>query len=110
MAGDKGRQSLDSVRSPRLPRSAISERHFERESPTPEEGFEDVGLNDEQSKPKRRGFFSKFGETTDWGAAMPITSRFHITGRKRGLSGQGSELGSIERPGTSGSAEVEEVH
>jgi len=106
---DNGRQSLDSARIPRLPRSAIGERRFERQPPTTEEGFEDVGLNDEQNKPKKKGFFSKFGEPTEPGAPSPTGSRFHITGRKRGQSGQGAELGSIERPGTAGSAEIQEV-
>ncbi len=41
-----GRLSLDSARLPRLPRSAVGERKFEKEPPTAEEGFEDVGLND----------------------------------------------------------------
>lgn len=95
---------------PRLPRSAVNERRFEREPPTAEEGFEDVVLNDEQNKPKRKGFFSKFGEQAEAGASAPATlSKFHITGRKRGQSGQGAELGTIDRPGTSGSAEVKEV-
>jgi hypothetical protein len=105
-----GRQSLDSKRLSRLPRSAVNERRFEREPPTAEEGFEDVGLNDEQNKPKRKGFFSKFGEQPEAGASSSvITSKFHITGRKRGQSGQGAELGTIDRPGTSGSVEVKEV-
>ena len=105
-----GRQSLDSARLPRLPRSAVGERRFEREPPTTEEGFEDVGLNDEQNKPRKKGFFSKFGEQQETGAtALSTTSRFHLTGRKRGQSGQGAELGAIPRPGTSGSKEVKEV-
>jgi len=108
IAADAGRQSLDS-RIPRLPRSAIGERRFERQPPTAEEGFEDVGLNDEQVKhPKKKGFFSKFGESSERNAS-PTGSRFHITGRKRGQSGTGQELGNIERPGTSGSAEIKEV-
>lgn len=95
---------------PRLPRSAVNERRFEREPPTAEEGFEDVGLNDEQNKPKRKGFFSKFGEQPEAGASSSATtSKFHITGRKRGQSGQGAELGTIDRPGTSGSVEAKEV-
>jgi len=106
-----GRQSLDSARIPRLPRSAVNERRFERHPPTAEEGFEDVGLNDDQNKQaKKRGFFSKFGENTDPNTQSPTTSRFHIGGRKRGQSGVGEELGSIQRPGTSGSKEVKEVH
>jgi len=109
IASETTRQSLDSARVQRLPRSAVGERRFEREPPTPEEGFEDVGLNDEQSKPKRKGFFSKFGDG-ETGNTSPTASRFHITGRKRGQSGQGAELGSIERPGTAGStAEISEV-
>jgi hypothetical protein len=104
---NNGRQSLDSARLPRLPRSAVNERRFERHPPTAEEGFEDVGLNDEQGKQaKKRGFFSKFGENAEPNAQSPTTSRFHIGGRKRGQSGVGEELGSIPRPGTSGSKEV----
>jgi len=100
-----GRQSLDSARMQRLPRSAIGERRFERQPPTAEEGFEDVGLNDEQVKQqtKKRGFFSKFGEGSEsTNVQTPTTSRFHLPGRKRGQSGVGEELGSMQRPGTAG--------
>jgi hypothetical protein len=108
---NSGRQSLDSARIPRLPRTALNERRFERHPPTAEEGFEDVGLNDDQNKQvKKRGFFSKFGENSDPNVQAPTTSRFHIGGRKRGQSGVGEELGSIPRPGTSGSKEAKEVH
>ena len=97
-----GRQSLDSARLPRLPRSAVNERRFERQPPTAEEGFEDVGLNDEQAKQtKKKGFFSKFGEGSDTNAQTPTGSRFHISGRKRGQSAVGEELGNIQPPGTS---------
>jgi len=107
------RQSLDSARLPRFPRSAIESRHFERQPATAEaeETFEDVGLDDKKdNQVKKRGFFSKFGDgdnnnsmggsssgtgTTGGG----ITGRFHIGGRKRGMSG-GEELGNIKRPGT----------
>ncbi|KAJ9130623.1 hypothetical protein NKR23_g12106 [Pleurostoma richardsiae] len=97
------RQSLDSARFPRHPRSALAERRFGREPPTAEEGFEDVGLNDEAKQhpqqPKKRGFFSKFSDGVHQeagpGNATPV-SRFLIPGRKRGQSGQGAELGSIE--------------
>ncbi len=109
------RQSLDSARFPRLPRSAVSERRFEHEPPTAEEGFEDVGLNDDQKQPpKKRGFFAKFGsephphaETTP--ASTPTVPRFLMPGRKRGHSGsgQGSELGQMERPQTAASMEQE---
>lgn len=106
-----GRQSLDSARLPRLPRSAMNERRFERQPPTAEEGFEDVGLNDEQAKQtKKKGFFSKFGDSNaDSTTQSPTTSRFHIGGRKRGQSGVGEELGNIPRPDTAGSKDVKEV-
>jgi len=99
------RQSLDSARIPRLPRSAVNERRFERQPPTAEEGFEDVGLNDDQKHPKKKGFFSKFGDDSETSSTL---GRFHI-GRKRGQSGVGEELGSIQRPVTAGSAEITEV-
>jgi len=106
-----GRQSLDSARIPRLPRSAIGERRFERQPPTAEEGFVDVGLNDEQAKQtKKKGFFSRLGDGSETTSAhSPTTSRFHIPGRKRGQSGVGEELGDIKRPGTSGAEEIKEV-
>ncbi len=119
------RQSLDSARFPRLPRSAIHhERRFEREPPTPEESFEEVGLNDEQRQQqqqqhpaKKRGFFSKFGSDGSNpepgpGSGNPPTtvSRFAaFHSRKRGHSGQGSELGAIERPATASSADAQEA-
>ncbi|TVY16285.1 hypothetical protein LARI1_G003730 [Lachnellula arida] len=106
LPGDIGRQSLDSARISRLPRSAMNERRFERQPPTAEEGFEDVGLNDEAKQQiKKKGFFSKFGDSDSQSG-----SRFHITGRKRGQSGVGEELGSMQRPGTAGTAkEIQEV-
>ncbi|MCJ1400181.1 hypothetical protein MMC11_003385 [Xylographa trunciseda] len=96
------RQSLDS-RSPRTPRSAINgSGRFERPQPTDEEGFEEVGLNDDV-KPKRRGIFSRFEHSADSLAgedtSRPSSShKFHIPGRKRGQSGQGAELGNIDGP------------
>jgi len=101
---------LDSARLSRLPRSAIAERRFERQPPTAEEGFEDVGLNEEPAKqPKKKGFFSKFGDGSDGNTQSTPGSRFHIGGRKRGQSGVGEELGNIPRPGTANSREVQEV-
>jgi len=112
LTSPNGRQSLD-ARLPRLPRSAFNERRFEREPPTQEEGFEDVGLNDDKDKPqaKRKGFFSRIGDQSadEPALATPLTSRFHFTGRRRGQSGQGAELGNIERPATAKSQEVAEV-
>ncbi|KFG87576.1 hypothetical protein MANI_025389 [Metarhizium anisopliae] len=91
-----GRQSLDSARFRRLPRSAI-DRQFEREPPTAEEGFEDVGLDDYKQQPRKRGFFSKLTESQD-SNGQPTVSRFLMPGRKRGQSGQGSELGTMDFP------------
>ncbi|KAI4129377.1 MAG: hypothetical protein LQ347_003802 [Umbilicaria vellea] len=99
------RQSLDS-RTSRMPRSAINgSGRFERPQPTDEEGFEDVGLNDD-AKPKKRGIFSRFADSADPSASddssRPSSSHrgFHLPGRKRGQSGQGAELGNINKPTT----------
>ncbi|KAI1400376.1 hypothetical protein F4819DRAFT_372514 [Hypoxylon fuscum] len=108
---EQPRQSLDSARFTRLPRSSIRNRPWD--PPTAEEGFEDVGLNDEKQnqQPKKRGFFAKFSESTETttnahpsGTGM---SRF-IPGRKRAQSGQGAELGAIERPNSRQSIEEEQ--
>ncbi|KAK6582427.1 hypothetical protein PZA11_004835 [Diplocarpon coronariae] len=112
-----GRQSLDSARIPRFPRSALNERRFERQPPTAEEGFEDVGLNDEAKRlndeskePKKKGFFFKFGDNNmDLSSQSPTSSRFHVGGRKRRQSGVGEELGNMQRPDTAGSKEVKET-
>ncbi|KAG9257969.1 uncharacterized protein F5Z01DRAFT_312079 [Emericellopsis atlantica] len=97
------RSSLDSARYPRLPRSAI-DRQKERQASMVEESFEEVGLDDQKQQAqaqqaRKRGFFSKFGDTQDKDAtAQGPVARFLHTGRKRGQSGQGAELGSIEQP------------
>ena len=100
-----------------------------REPPTPEESFEDVGLGDDGSSSNkhgqpqhRKGFFSKFGgqqqgqEPGATQSAQPTVttttggvSRFLIPGRKRGQSGQGSELGQMERPRTATSLDSKET-
>ncbi|KAI1387086.1 uncharacterized protein F4822DRAFT_412048 [Hypoxylon trugodes] len=111
MVHDQPRQSLDSARFPRSPRMSVRNRPWD--PPTAEEGFEDVGLNDDQKQgqqPKKRGFFAKFSESQESGAhpqGMGM-SRF-IPGRKRAQSGQGSELGSIERPKSRQSIEEQET-
>ncbi|PFH55933.1 hypothetical protein XA68_17377 [Ophiocordyceps unilateralis] len=92
--GSPPRQSSDSPRTYRPPRSApngFSSGQF----PPADDTFEDVGLDDHK-QPRRRGFFSKFGEPLD-GAASPAVSRFLLSGRKRGQSGQGSELGNMHQ-------------
>ena len=90
-------------------RSAAKSDSFERPEPTDEEGFEDVGLNDETKHPARKkGIFSRFGDNSEPPAsgenARPSSSHrgFHLPGRKRGQSGQGAELGNIDRLGTNG--------
>ncbi|KAI1068454.1 hypothetical protein LB507_004794 [Fusarium sp. FIESC RH6] len=115
------RQSLDSARLPRLPRSAV-ERSFEQ-PPTAEEGFEDVGLDDQkyqqqqqpapQAQPQKRGFFSKFSDSRDKDASSnPSVSRFLMHGRKRAQSGQGSELTPMDNgpPKVTVSSEGQEMH
>lgn len=101
------------------------QRLFERDPPTAveegdAEGFEDVGLNDDKlnappqqaplpPQPKKRGFFAKFsdhnqenGGISPVASPSPTSTRFStlLPGRKRGQSGQGAELGHLERPGT----------
>ncbi|KAI2621092.1 hypothetical protein GGR54DRAFT_88115 [Hypoxylon sp. NC1633] len=107
---DQPRQSLDSARFSRLPRASIRNRPWD--PPTAEEGFEEVGLNDDQkqAQPKKKGFFSKFSDSQE-PASHPQSSgmsRF-IPGRKRAQSGQGSELGTIERPKSRQSIEEQEA-
>lgn len=89
-------------RSPRPPvrSSGQSERPQLRE----EEIFEDIGLNDDPKLlPKKKGIFSRFGDNhespTSTENSRPNSSHrgFHIPGRKRGHSGQGAELGKIDR-------------
>jgi hypothetical protein len=71
----------------------------------PEEGFEDVGLNDEP-KPqpqKKRGLFARFGDSSDEKKQeeRPTSSHhFSLTGRKRAESGGGAELKPMSRPST----------
>jgi len=89
-----GRPSLD-ANFAYQPRKSSS---FNRPEPTREEEFEDVGLNDE--KPKKRGFLSRFTDSEDTPSdSRPTSSHhgFHFTGRKRGQSGQGAELGDMRK-------------
>jgi hypothetical protein len=74
------------------------------EPQVPEEGFEEVGLNDEPKTqpPKKRGIFSRFGDNNhanDKQDERPSSSHhFSLTGRKRAESGAGSELKPMPRP------------
>ncbi|KAI5920814.1 hypothetical protein F4810DRAFT_401054 [Camillea tinctor] len=107
---DQPRQSLDSACFSRIPRTSVRDRSFDRAPPTPEETFEDVGLNDEhkQNQSKKRGFFAKFSESQEPSNHAQGMSRF-IPGRKRAQSGQGAELNPIERPKSSQSTEGQEM-
>ncbi|CAJ2513322.1 Uu.00g014410.m01.CDS01 [Anthostomella pinea] len=109
---DIPRQSLDSARFPRIPRTSVRDRSFDREPPTEEEGFEDVGLNDEQKQnqqqPKKRGFFAKFSDSQELSNPAQGMSRF-IPGRKRAQSGGGAELSPMERPKSAVILEGEEM-
>lgn len=69
-----------------------------------EEGFEEVGLNDEPKPVKKKGIFARFSENSHAeGTApeeRPTSSHLHFNfpGRKRGQSGsQGSELKSMPK-------------
>lgn len=105
------RQSLDSTMSGPS-RSAIKSDSSSRPEPTTEdeEGFEDVGLNDEgKQPPKKKSIFARFGDNSETpvtgDAPRPTSSHrgFHLPGRKRGQSlGQGAELGNMDRPVANG--------
>ncbi|ORY09063.1 hypothetical protein BCR34DRAFT_382840 [Clohesyomyces aquaticus] len=99
------RRSLDARRSRAPPRSSFQERRTERTEETAEEGFEDVGLNDEPKPVKKRGIFARFGDnsssSTDAAQEERPTSSHHhfvFTGRRRAQSGQGSELKPMGTP------------
>jgi len=110
LEGDtRPRQSLDSRRAlqprPQRPSFQESRHNVEPDGPV-DQGFEDVGLNDD--KPKKRGLFTRLGDEQK---AMPPpptqldgrpTSSHHgwlsFPGRKRAQSGQGAELGAIPGP------------
>lgn len=100
------RRSLDVRRSRATPRSSMQQSRPESQPQVPEEGFEDVGLNDEpKAQPqKKRGIFSRFGDnnnTNDKQEDRPSSSHhFSLTGRKRAESGAGSELKPMPRPST----------
>ncbi|KAK5284657.1 hypothetical protein LTR16_005090 [Cryomyces antarcticus] len=104
------RQSLDMRRVP-VSRASVARSRVERPETTAEEGFEDVGLNDEV-KPKKRGLFARFGDSSETSANTPAdakpTSSHHgfFMGRKRGQSGQGAELGNINGSDSSHAPEV----
>lgn len=97
------RRSLDVRRSRATPRSSM-QQHRDSTDQVPEEGFEEVGLNDEP-KPlpqKKRGLFSRFGDSSNTDEKKPeerpsSSHHFSLTGRKRAESGAGSELKPMPR-------------
>ncbi|MBE7180260.1 MAG: hypothetical protein INR71_03465 [Terriglobus roseus] len=98
------RQSLDSRRAlhpTRGPSSRQERRSLDRVDAPPEEGFEDVKLN-EDGKPKKKGFLGFGGQATPKSLAdieKPSSIGHHFfTGRKRGQSGGGAELSAMDRP------------
>lgn len=97
------RKSLDSRVAGQL-QSTASEAGEGQRSSTADEHFEDVGLHDE-IKPKKKSLFARFAETDHSNPTATPTSPlphhgFSFPGRKRGHSGQGAELGKIDRSGT----------
>lgn len=101
------RTSLDSRRSGLPPRSSLSADVFARPPPleSEAEGFEEVRLQEDSHKPKKKSFLSRFGETSE----EPNGDGKHhfslLSGRKRGQSGTGSELEPVQRPGSKGKTE-----
>ncbi|GAB7361012.1 hypothetical protein MBLNU230_g1055t1 [Neophaeotheca triangularis] len=115
---ERPRASLDSRTFQQPPRtsSSLHRPGAAPIQPTPESDFEDVGLDDPkpQAQPvKKRGIFSRLtesasssshresgdGNQSQTGSERPASSGspwHHFgSGRKRGQSGQGSELGSL---------------
>lgn len=106
------------------------ERPFLAQTPHEEkEEFEDITLDRDRLTPAvapKRSFFSRLGEKSLDGMApgerttskeaqdVPLTSRFHFGlgsggGRKRGQSGTGQELGTMERPAVPPTESKQEV-
>jgi hypothetical protein len=115
-ADGPGRGSLDSARFPRLPKSAMEIK--ERQLPTAEEAFEDVGLDDHNKQlpalpqqQRKRGFFAKFSDSQEKDTlGQQSVSRFLIPSRKRGQSGQGAELGQMDQPKVMVTADGQDGH
>ena len=86
-----------------LPTQSLPDKYLNPPEEQPEDRFEDVGLDEDASateaKPsgKRQGIFARFGGGTEVSsAASRPGSSAHFWGRKRGTSGQGAELGSLD--------------
>jgi len=96
------RRSVDTRRSRATPRSSLQQARPESRDQVLEEGFEEVGLNDEpKPQPKKRSLFARFGDsshTNEKHDDRPTSSHhFSLPGRKRAESGAGSELKPMPR-------------
>ncbi|KAL9053452.1 MAG: hypothetical protein Q9162_004755 [Coniocarpon cinnabarinum] len=102
------RQSLDAARL-RLPPPRLRDSHINTPETQPEERFEDVGLGDDVTKPKRQGLLSRLGghnaqDSSPADTARPSSSHFgsQLFTRKRAQSGSAqasAELSSmVDRP------------
>ncbi|KAI9368023.1 hypothetical protein BJX61DRAFT_546920 [Aspergillus egyptiacus] len=103
------RTSLDS-RFSRLT-SPSDKRIDERPKILEEDKFEDVGLGDDESKPKKKGIFSRFGDfSNDSQTNSSKTSHlgFHIPGRKKPQGALSSEMSAIKSPAPREVSEVRE--
>lgn len=112
---DVRQSSLDVRRSRATPRSSFQGHRDSTDSSLPtqaEEGFEDVGLNDEPKPAKKKGIFARFGDSTTNSETVPEEKppashhHFNFVGRKRAQSGQGSELKSMPKPAAPPPTEV----
>ncbi|EEQ30981.1 conserved hypothetical protein [Microsporum canis CBS 113480] len=98
------RTSLDSRLSRNCPRSTVNgsvpEPPTVNDIDEVEDPFEDVPLAD-GSKLKKRGLFSRLGDSSAGsqvqGKSLSSHHTFHFPGRRRGQSGQGAELTSMDQ-------------
>jgi pumilio family protein 6 len=80
-----------------------------------EDQFEDVGLDDEGVKPKKKGIFSRFGDFSGDGQSGASTSKptshlgFHLPGRKKAQAPPSSEMGAIKSPAPPEVSELREA-
>ncbi|KAL4874815.1 hypothetical protein BJY04DRAFT_203116 [Aspergillus karnatakaensis] len=105
------RTSLDS----RFSRMSSTSVQRLNERPVEEDQFEDVGLDDEEAKPKKKGIFSRFGDFSSDGQSGGSTSKptshlgFHLPGRKKPQAPPSSEMGAMKSPAPPEVSEVREA-
>ncbi|KAL5341853.1 hypothetical protein BJX70DRAFT_358115 [Aspergillus crustosus] len=112
------RTSLDS-RFSRLTSPSGKRLDDRRENPATmeEDQFEEVGLEDEEAKPKKKGIFSRFGDFSSSdaqssGSTSKPTSHhgFHLPGRKKAQAPPpSSEMGAMKSPAPPEVSEVREA-